>query len=65
MDAYVRAVKALQPLAGFNDSFLPGGVEAARARIYRNQGIPVAPDHQQRLEEVAAELGLRPPWHTA
>ncbi|MEZ4864437.1 MAG: Ldh family oxidoreductase [Caldilineaceae bacterium] len=62
MDDYVRAVKKLQPLAGFAESFLPGGVEAVRARIYREQGIPVGPTHQQRLEEVATELGMHVPW---
>lgn len=62
MDAYVRAVKQLQPLAGFEESFLPGGVEAMRARTYRAQGVPVGPQHQKRLEEIAYELGLRVPW---
>jgi len=62
MDEYVRAVRKLQPLPGFSESFLPGGVEAQRARTYREQGIPVGPQHQQRLEEVAQELGLPVPW---
>ena len=65
MDAYVRAVKTLQPLAGFSESYLPGGAEAARDRLYRAQGIPVGPEHQRRLAEAAQELGLRPPWSTA
>lgn len=62
MDEYVRAVKALQPLAGFTESFLPGGVEAMRARTYREQGVPVGPQHRKRLEDVAQELGLQVPW---
>jgi len=62
MDEYVRAVKKLQPLAGFDESFLPGGVEAMRARTYRTEGIPVGPEHQKRLEQVAEALGLRVPW---
>jgi LDH2 family malate/lactate/ureidoglycolate dehydrogenase len=62
MDDYVRAVSALRPLPGFDRSYLPGGVEAARERLYRQQGIPVGPEHQQALEEIANELGLRPPW---
>lgn len=62
MDEYVRAVRKLQPLAGFDESFLPGGVEAMRARTYREQGIPVGPQHKKRLEEVAQELGLQVPW---
>lgn len=62
MDEYVRAVRKLQPLAGFTESFLPGGVEAMRARTYREQGVPVGPQHKTRLEAVAQELGLQVPW---
>jgi L-2-hydroxycarboxylate dehydrogenase (NAD+) len=62
MDEYVRAVRGLQPLEGFEQAYLPGGVEAAREREYRANGIPVGPDHQEALQEVADELGLNPPW---
>ena len=62
MDAYASAVRSLQPLEGFDQAYLPGGVEAAREREYREHGIPVGPEHQSRLDEMAEELGLRPPW---
>lgn len=62
LDEYVRAVHALQPLEGFEQAYLPGGVEAAREREYRENGIPVGPEHQQLLAEMAADLGLRTPW---
>lgn len=62
MDDYVRAVRALAPLEGFSESFLPGGVEAARAKHFRTEGIPVGAEHQQRLEAVAQEFGLAAPW---
>lgn len=62
MDDYVRAVKKLQPLPGFDESFLPGGVEAMRTQLYSEQGVPIGPQHQQRLEEIAKELGLQVPW---
>jgi L-2-hydroxycarboxylate dehydrogenase (NAD+) len=62
MDAYVRAVRSLQPLEGFDEPYLAGGVEAIRERQHRQVGIPVGPEHQQRLEGLADELGLRPPW---
>lgn len=62
MDEYVCRVRALQPLEGFDEAYLPGGVEAAREREYREQGIPVGPEHQERLQELADELALRPPW---
>jgi L-2-hydroxycarboxylate dehydrogenase (NAD+) len=62
MDEYVRRVRALQPLEGFDEAYLPGGVEAARERAYRAQGIPVGPEHQERLQELADEFGLKTPW---
>jgi L-2-hydroxycarboxylate dehydrogenase (NAD+) len=62
MDQYVRQVRALQPLEGFDEAYLPGGVEAARERAYREEGIPVGPEHQERLQELADELGLKAPW---
>jgi LDH2 family malate/lactate/ureidoglycolate dehydrogenase len=62
MDAYVRQVRALEPLEGFERAYLPGGVEAARERTSRRVGVPVGPDHRQRLQALADELGLCPPW---
>jgi LDH2 family malate/lactate/ureidoglycolate dehydrogenase len=62
MDEYVRKVRALQPLEGFDEAYLPGGVEAARERVHREQGIPVGPEHQERLRGLADEFGLRVPW---
>jgi LDH2 family malate/lactate/ureidoglycolate dehydrogenase len=62
MDEYVRQVRALQPLEGFDETYLPGGVEAARERAYREQGIPVGPEHQERLQGLADELGVQAPW---
>jgi LDH2 family malate/lactate/ureidoglycolate dehydrogenase len=62
MDDYVRQVRALQPLEGFRDAYLPGGVEAARERAYREQGIPVGPEHQAALQALADELEMQVPW---
>lgn len=62
MDEYVATVRGLTPLMGFDQSHLPGGVEAARAAEFRAQGVPVGKEHQQRLQELAADLGIAPPW---
>ena len=62
MDAYVRKVRVLEPLEGFDESYLPGGVEAARERAYREEGVPVGAEHQERLEGLARELELSVPW---
>jgi LDH2 family malate/lactate/ureidoglycolate dehydrogenase len=62
MDEYVRQVKQLQPLDGFSESHLPGGVEAARQKRYKQEGIPMGMAHRQRLEELARELSIPVPW---
>ncbi len=62
MDAYVRAVRDLTPLPGFDRAYLPGGVEADRERRHREHGIPIGREHEQALIGVADELGVEVPW---
>ncbi len=62
MDEYAQRVRALRPLEGFDQAYLPGGVEAEQERCWREEGIPVGPEHRQRLQELADELGLTAPW---
>jgi LDH2 family malate/lactate/ureidoglycolate dehydrogenase len=62
IDEYVRAVGELEPLDGFDESYLPGGVEAAREQKNRAVGVPVTPAHQATLETLADEYGLTVPW---
>lgn len=62
MDEYIQRVGQLQPLAGFEQSLLPGAIEARRAERFRAEGIPVGPAHRTRLEELAQELSLPVPW---
>lgn len=62
MDDYVRAVRDLAPLPGFNASYMAGGVEAAREARSREEGVPVGSDHRERLEGVAREIGIDVPW---
>jgi LDH2 family malate/lactate/ureidoglycolate dehydrogenase len=62
MDQYARQVKALQPLAGFEQAYLPGGIEAKRARRWRREGIPVGEAHRQQLQTVADAFDVAAPW---
>ena len=62
MDAYVRQVRSLTPLEGFEQAYLPGGPEAEQERAWREAGIPVGERHRQRLEKLAGELGIAVPW---
>ncbi len=58
MDEYVRQVRAMKPLEGFDQAYLPGGPEAHWEREYRKEGIPVGPEHQKRLGDLPKELGI-------
>ena len=62
MDVYVRKVRKLKPLVGFDEALLPGAVEAQKERQYREEGIPVGEWHRERLEKLAGELGISVPW---
>ena len=62
MDGYVRQTRTLSPLPGLDACYLAGGVEAANQRQWRQQGVPVSQRHRERLEELAAELGIEVPW---
>lgn len=62
MDEYVRAVRQLQPLEGFDECHMPGGIESQREADFRRYGVPVGPDHRARLDKLASELGIAPPW---
>ena len=62
MDEFARRVATLEPLDGFERSQLAGGPEAERERLYRMEGIPIGPEHQQALNELAAISGIEPLW---
>lgn len=62
MDAYVRAVRRLEPLTPGGRSYLPGGLEAERERRYRVDGVPLGERHQLALERAADDLGVAVPW---
>ncbi len=62
MDEYAQRVRQLEPIAGAEGAFLPGGVEAAREQAYRAAGIPLSDSHQEGLEGLAEALGVAVPW---
>ena len=62
MDEFARRVGKLAPLEGFAKSQLAGAPEAERERAYQADGIPVGPEHQSDLEDIAHELDLPVPW---
>jgi len=62
MDEYVRRVRQLAPLDGFDQAYMPGGIEAERVLEYRREGVPMGRRHQKDLEEMAQVLDLEVPW---
>ena len=62
MDLYVRKVRELSPLTGFQAALLPGAIEAQREREYRESGVPLGKRHRERLEQLAEELEISVPW---
>jgi L-2-hydroxycarboxylate dehydrogenase (NAD+) len=62
MDEYIRAIHKLEPVENFNESLLPGAIEARREQEYRAEGVPVGPQHRERLEGIAEYLGIDVPW---
>ena len=62
MDEYVRAVRQLQPLPRFTAAHMAGGIEAELESRYKAEGVPVGEKHRERLDGLAAELGIAPPW---
>jgi LDH2 family malate/lactate/ureidoglycolate dehydrogenase len=62
MDRYIGDARLMKPFPGYERAELPGGLEWQRQEEYTREGIPVAPDHQQSLEEIAAQLGVATPF---
>lgn len=62
VDRTMREVHELPPLPGLERYDLPGGQEQDRQRTWAIEGIPLGPEHQRSLEEIADELGVSVPW---
>lgn len=58
-------LKACHLAADHSDrALLPGMLEAERQETYQREGIPLAVETCQRLEGIAASLGVSVPWPT-
>jgi L-2-hydroxycarboxylate dehydrogenase (NAD+) len=62
MDEYIRRIRALAPLPGFDSTHIPGGIEAERHGLFSRDGVPVGRWHRERLEKLAQEFDLQVPW---
>ena len=63
MDAYHRAVAALEPFPETGDrATLPGRLEWEREREWGEAGVPVGSRHRAELGSIAADFGVPVPW---
>ena len=57
-----RASAEMIPVAGYDETTLPGVVEHRRENEYRQRGVPVGTEELKRLEECATEFDVPIPW---
>lgn len=62
MDCYIGEARRMKPLPGLDRAELAGGLEWQWSKENRQAGIPVSSEHQESLEDIAAELGVEAPF---
>lgn len=62
MDRYIGEARSTKPLPGTDRAELAGGMEYIWEQENREQGIPVSPNHQERLETLAGEIDVDAPF---
>ena len=62
VDQYVGDARNMQPVPGTDRAELSGGNEYTWERENREHGIPLGEEHRQRLEELAADWNVEPPF---
>ena len=62
MDRYIGEARKMKPFPGYKNAELTGGPEWQSEREYACKGIPVSVEHQQSLEQIAAQLGVETPF---
>ena len=62
MDCYIGEARRMKPLPGLDRAELAGGLEWQWSKENRQAGIPVISEHQESLEDIAAELGVEAPF---
>lgn len=62
VDRILEGIRQMQPFPGYDRADLPGVLEWEREQLWAQEGIPLGKEHQQSLEEIAAELSVPVPW---
>ena len=59
-----RAAEEMIPVAGYDETTLPGGIEHRCENEYRQSGVPVGKEELNRLEGCADDLDVPVPWRS-
>jgi LDH2 family malate/lactate/ureidoglycolate dehydrogenase len=62
MDRWIGRARQMQPVVGFDQAELPGGMEAIWSRKSEQSGIALSDEHRQLLEDFAEEAGEAAPF---
>lgn len=62
VEEFVKRATALQPMPGFERTYLPGGPEWEREQEWSRDGIPLGERHRTALQSMAGELGIAVPF---
>ncbi len=58
----VQGVAEMEPVRGYKEALLPGGMEHRLEGEYRRLGVPMDTEMLQRLEETGRTFGVEAPW---
>jgi LDH2 family malate/lactate/ureidoglycolate dehydrogenase len=62
MDRYARQARQMEPLPGFDQARLAGGLEWGREREWAETGVPVGQRHREALLRAGERVGVPPPF---
>jgi len=63
VDRIIHGIRQMQPFPGYDSTNLPGGLEWEHEKTWAKENIPLGKEHQQSLEDMAAELSVPVPWN--
>ena len=61
IERHVEEVRRMVPAPGCDEASLPGFLEWEREREWKNAGIPIDPEHGEKLRKLSAEYGVQCP----
>ncbi len=62
LDDFVSKARSMKPFPGMPHAELPGGMEWRWEKENEAKGVPLSDDHRLKLEEIAGEFNVSPPY---